>query len=150
VIRLVVLIVLTLVAVGVALILQRRRPDPPTTPSYHAPSQLDRDDFVAGPGQLLVVLFASATCDTCPRAWEAVQRVAGVLTEGFVTQRINVQDNPALHQRYKIDGVPTTIVADAEGIVVQAFFGPITPQQLTEALASAGLQLPDQGGEGSA
>ena len=143
VIRLAAVTVLTLVAVGIAIVLQRRRPDPPTAPSYRAPSQLDRDDYVSAPGQLLVALFSSATCDSCPRAWEAIQRVLGVFSEGFVTQRIDVQDNPDLHERYRIDGVPSTIIADTEGIVIQAFFGPVTPQQLTEALVAAGVPPPD-------
>ncbi|MCP4224863.1 MAG: thioredoxin family protein, partial [Actinomycetia bacterium] len=135
-IRLIALVALTMVAIAIAVVLQRRRPDPPTAPSYRSPTQLDRDDFVNSPGQLLVVLFASATCDTCPRAWEAIEAVLGVLAGAFVAQRVDVQLDPELHQRYRIDGVPTTIVADENGVVVQAFFGPITPHQLTEALVA--------------
>ncbi len=142
-IRLVALVVLTIIAIAIAIVLQRRRPDPPTAPSYRSPSQLDRDDFVSSPGQVLVVLFASTTCDTCPRAWEAVESVLGVLAGAFVAQRVDVQHDSEIHQRYRIDGVPTTIVADQQGVVVQAFFGPITPRQLTEALVAAGVPLPE-------
>ncbi len=134
--RLIALVVLTLVAVGVALLLQRRRPDPPSAPSYRAPKQLDLDDFVSQGARLFVALFSSTTCDTCPRAWAAIEEVAAEHQEdeGFVVQRIDVQDDPALHERYRIDGVPTTIVADHQGVVVQAFFGPITGDQLREAV----------------
>jgi hypothetical protein len=144
--RLVALVVLTVVAVGVALVLQRRRPDPPTAPSYRAPSQLDRSDFAAQPGRPLVALFASTTCDTCPGAWAAIESVRDALGEVFVAQRLDVQHDPELHRRYRIDGVPTTVLADAEGVVHQAFFGPVTPEQLTEALVAAGIApLPPTG-----
>lgn len=139
--RLIALIVLTAVAVGVALVLQRRRPDPPTAPSYRAPAQLDRDDFQSTPGQVLVALFASTTCDTCPGAWSTVETVLAALG-GFSAQRIDVQTDSSLHQRYQIDGVPTTLVADPEGVVVQAFFGPVTTDQLTGALGEAGVADP--------
>lgn len=136
--RLLALVILSVIAVGLALVLQRRRPDPPTAPSYRAPSQLDRDDFASPAVPLLVALFASTTCDTCPAAWSAVQAVQAATEVAFASQRVDVQDDPGLHERYRIDGVPTTIVADADGVVVQAFFGPVTPEQLTEAVAAAG------------
>ena len=145
--RLLALVVLTVVAVAIALVLQRRRPDPPTAPSYRAPSQLDRADFTSPGVPLLVALFASTTCDTCPTAWAAVERVGAVLGGAFVAQRIDVQDDPKLHQRYRIDGVPTTIVADGQGVVQQAFFGPITPEQLAEALVAAGADPGAEGGD---
>jgi thioredoxin-like negative regulator of GroEL len=54
-------------------------------------------------------------------------------------RRVDVQTEPELHRRYRIDGVPTTVVADADGVVLQAFFGPLSPGQLTETLARAGV-----------
>ena len=139
--RLIALVLLTAVAVGVAFVLQRRRPDPPSAPSYRAPSQLDRDDFLAAPGRLLVALFSSTTCDTCPQAWATIESVIAPVAEAVIAQRLDVQQEPDLHKRYRIDGVPTTVVADVEGVVLQAFFGPVTPEQLTEALTAAGLDL---------
>lgn len=133
--RLIALVVLTAVAVGVALLLQRRRPDPPSAPSYRAPAQLDRDDFVNPSAATLVALFASTTCNTCPTAWEAVLAAAAERDGNtLAVQRIDVQDDPTLHERYRIDGVPTTLVVDAEGVVTQAFFGPITATDVTAAL----------------
>lgn len=139
--RLIALVVLTALAIGVALVLQRRRPDPPSAPSYRAPVQLDRADFAATPGRWLVVLFGSTTCDTCPVAWATVESMTrrAVGSEQLDIQRIDVQTDPSLHKRYRIDGVPTTVVADDEGVVVEAFFGPVDADQLTAALASAGI-----------
>jgi thiol-disulfide isomerase/thioredoxin len=138
--RLLLLVVLTAVAVAVALALQRRRPDPPSAPSYRAPAQLDLDDFDVASGRWLVVLFGSTTCDSCPVAWAAVQSLPadGGPGPGRVEfRRIDVQDDPALHRRYRIDGVPTTVVADPDGVVVQAFFGPMTAEELAAALTGA-------------
>lgn len=142
--RLIVLAVLTAAAVGVALALQRRRPDPPSAPSYRAPVQLDRQDFAAGAGRWLVVLFGSLTCDSCPQAWATIQAVLGPAGEGGPAssspvdlQRVDVQTDPELHRRYRIDGVPTTVIADPEGVVVQTFFGPIPPEELRDAVAGA-------------
>ncbi len=145
ILRLVVLVALTALAVGIAVLLQRRRPDPPSAPSYRAPSQLDRDDFERPEAPFLLAVFASVTCDTCPRAWAAVQRVASGVGQHVAIQRIDVQDDPDLHQRYRIDGVPTTIVAGPDGVVLQAFFGPVGDEQLTEALLAAGGAAPEGG-----
>jgi len=140
--RLIVLIILTLVAVGVAFVLQRRRPDPPSAPSYRAPTQLDRDDFADTAGRLLIVLFSSATCDSCPGAWAVIEAITARLVPVVAAERYDVQDAPELHGRYRIDGVPTTLVVDAEGVVVQAFFGPLTAEQLADALTEAGADQP--------
>lgn len=127
------MVALLVVAAVIAVVLQRRRPDPPSAPSYRAPSQLDRDDFAQPDAPVLIAVFGSSTCDSCPRAWAAVEPLA---SDRVAVQRIDVQDNPDLHQRYRIDGVPTTIVADHEGVVAHAYFGAVTSDDLAEALAS--------------
>lgn len=138
--RLLVLLVLTAVAVGIALLLQRRRPDPPSAPSYRAPAQLDRADFVAPDTPLLAVVFASTTCSTCPEVWAMVEPLA---KEGLLAvQRIDVQDGPDLHKRYRIDGVPTTLLADPDGVVANAFFGPLDEDELLAALRAFGGPAP--------
>jgi hypothetical protein len=138
--RLIALAVLTGAAVVVAILLQRRRPDPPSAPSYRAPTQLDPRDFPGAEGLVLVALFSSLTCHSCPRAWETIEAVLGPgPAPGVTWRRIDVQSEPELHRRYKIDGVPMTVVADTEGVVLQAFFGPLSSEQLVEALAVAGI-----------
>ncbi len=132
--RLVILAVLTVLAVGVAFLLQRRRPDPPSAPSYRAPRQLDRDDFVEPDKPVLVVVFASETCETCPGVWATA---APLESETIAVQQATVQSDPGLHKRYRIDGVPTTIVAAADGAVVKAFFGPLTAEDLDDAVTRA-------------
>ena len=131
--RLLIFVCLTMVAIGIAWYLQRRRPDPPSAPSYRAPTQLDRADFMHSDEDVLIVVFASQTCDSCPRVWA---EVAPLASEGLVVcQRIDVQDNSELHTRYKIDGVPTTVVSDSEGVVSQTFFGAVTQSEVADAVA---------------
>lgn len=134
-IRLVVVVILVVLAVVVALLLRRRRPDPPSAPSYRAPSQLDRDDFARPDAPVLAVVFASTTCNTCPDVWALVHgRSEG--DDLLVADRVDVQDRGDLHRRYRIDGVPTTVLADSQGVVAATFFGPITADQLDEAIAT--------------
>lgn len=133
--RLIILAALAVVAVGVAYLLQRRRPDPPTAPSYRAPAQLDRQDFANPDRSYLAVVFASTTCNTCPEVWAMLE---GLDTPFLSVQRLDVQDNGELHKRYRIDGVPTTLFADGDGVVIKAFFGPIHPDELREVLTSIG------------
>lgn len=131
--RLIILIVLVVVAVSVAFLLQRRRPEPPSAPSYRAPSQLDRADFI-GPSALpVVVVFASTSCNSCPVVWEEVEKAK---TDAFSIERVNVQDDPKRHERYKIDGVPTTLVAGPDGVVTASFFGPLAEGALQSAIAA--------------
>lgn len=129
--RLLVLVALTLVAVGIAYLLRRRRPDPPSAPSYRAPAQLDRSDFVGAETPILLVVFASKTCDSCRGVWELIETVERPDT---VVERIFVEDDPERHRRYRIDGVPTTLVVDPHGVVQHSFFGPLTPEDLRLAL----------------
>lgn len=138
--RLAALVVLAVAAVGVALVLQRRRPDPPSAPSYRAPAQLDRNDFTPAAGGWAVVLFGSTTCDTCPIAWAVIERVLNDRPGApLEAQRVDVQSDADLHRRYRIDGVPTTVLADPEGVVTHTFFGPMEPASLADALAEAGV-----------
>ena len=50
---------------------------------------------------------------------------------------VAVQDHADVHARYRIDGVPTTIIADADGVVVGSFLGPVQSLELWDAVAEA-------------
>jgi hypothetical protein len=129
--RFVVLIVLTALAVGIAVVLQRRRPEPPSVPSYRAPRQLDRDDFEVPAELVLVAVFTSATCTSCAGVW---QTVSGLARRGVGVQRIEVQTSADLHRRYRIDGVPTTLVVAPDGVVAASFFGPVEADVIDAAI----------------
>ncbi len=72
-------------------------------------------------------MFGSTTCNTCPQVWETISKID---QSDIARERIDVQTDPERHKRYRIDGVPTTIVANLDGTVRKTMFGPITFAEL--------------------
>lgn len=134
--RIIIAVVLALVAIGVAAALQRRqRPDAPVRTGYAIPAQLDRADFDRPDAPWLVAVFTSATCNTCGGVWERTEPLA---SEAVAVQEVEYQADRVLHDRYDIEAVPTTLVLDADGVVVAHFLGPVTATDLWAAVAEAG------------
>jgi hypothetical protein len=48
---------------------------------------------------------------------------------------VEVSARRDLHDRYRIDGVPTTVIADADGVVRASFLGPATATDVWAAVA---------------
>jgi len=146
--RLLIVLPMVIVAIGVALIVQRRRPDPPAQPVDHvAPDQIDRDDFGSPPQPWLVIVFTSATCDTCA----AVAAKVAVLESGAVaTMEIEYGADKDLHDRYHITAVPTVVICDAQGVVQRSFLGSTSATHLWAAVAELREpgSVPDGGCEG--
>lgn len=132
--RLAIAAVLVVVAVVVSRLLQRRRPAPPTQPRWEPPAQLDRADFDDAAKPWLVVVFTSATCESCRDATEKA-RVLASSEVGF--QDVSWQDRKDVHDRYSVEVVPTTVMADADGVVRASFVGFVTATDLWAALAEA-------------
>ena len=125
---------LLVAAVVVAVLARRQRPDAPTQTRWAVPTQLDRDDFDRPDAEWLVVVFTSATCATCAGVWQK----AAVLASGAVAvQEVEVGERRDLHDRYGIEAVPTTVVADADGVVMASFVGPPTATDLWAVVAEA-------------
>lgn len=99
----------------------------------HVPQLLDRRDFVRPEAPWLVAVFTSATCDTCAGVWERAQHLE---SNSVAVQRVEVSAEKQLHERYRIDAVPTLVVADDDGVVQHAFLGPVTSAELWAAVAS--------------
>lgn len=132
--RLAIAAVLVVVAVVVSRLLQARRPAPPTQPRWEPPAQLDRADFDDAAKPWLVVVFTSATCESCRDATEKA-RVLASPEVGF--QDVSWQDRKDIHDRYSVEVVPTTVMADADGVVRASFVGFVTATDLWAALAEA-------------
>ena len=130
--RLVVAAVLVALAVVVAVVLDRRRPDAPTQARWAVPTQLDRADFAGADVPWLVAVFTSATCDSCAGV---VARALPLESSEVAVQEVEVTSAPDLHRRYGIDAVPCLVVADAEGVVRASFVGPPTATDLWAAVA---------------
>jgi hypothetical protein len=132
--RLALALVLAVVAVGVALLLQRRRADAPTSSivEHRAPAQLQRSDFGRPDAPWLVAVFTSSTCSTCAEVWSKAQVLE---SDQVAVQRIEIGEDPELHRRYGIAAVPIVAIADAEGSVRSSFMGPVSSTHLWAAVA---------------
>ena len=117
---------------GIVALVLGRKPGAPASNTHHVPNLLDRSDFVRPDAEWLVAVFTSSTCATCAGVWE---RADLLTSDAVATQRIDYQDDTALHERYRIDGVPTLVIADADGTVKRAFLGPVTATDLWAAMA---------------
>jgi hypothetical protein len=133
--RLVIAIVIVAAVAVVALVARRRRvPDAPTQRRYTVPDQLDRSDFAGDAVPWLVAVFTSATCTAC----QSVAQKASVLESPQVAvAEVEFSADRALHEKYGIDAVPTTLIADADGVVVGSFLGPMSATDLWAAVAEA-------------
>lgn len=132
--RLILAVVIALVAVALALLIRRRRPDAPTQQLWTVPQQLDRADFTRPAAPWIVVAFTSATCDTCANV---AAKLEPMRSEPIAIDIVDYQLRAETHRRYGIDAVPTTVVADADGVVRASFVGPMTATDLWAAVAEA-------------
>lgn len=133
--------VVVVLAALIAVVVERRRPEPPTQGSWAVPAQLDRGDFARPDAPWLVAVFTSATCDSCA---QAVERARVLASDSVAVDEAEVKARPDLHRRYHIDAVPIVVVADAEGVVRTSFTGPPSATDLWAAVAA----VRDGGGEG--
>lgn len=131
-IRLVVIALVVAAAVVAGRISRRRATDAPTQASSETPTQLDRADFSQIDARWLVVVFTSATCDSC----NDVAAKARVLASKHVAvQIVEYSQDRELHRRYAIDSVPCLLMADSSGVVRQSYLGPVTATDLWAGLA---------------
>ena len=122
-------LILGAVACVVALVAARRRgrwrgvlaaPDIPAT--------IDRAAFeAAGLGAAgkvwLVATFTDRACRTCASTLERLGPLAG---PGVELVEVEAARHRALHDTYRVDAVPLTLVADADGAVIAWILGPPT------------------------
>jgi hypothetical protein len=129
----IVLALVILVAVGVlAWFLRRRPPEAPPRDVYPVPKQLDRADFPRPEASWLVALFSSPACDSC-RGLGA--KLTPLASAEVAVCEIGAEDQGGLHRRYELAAIPTTVVADADGVVQRAFVGAFTATDLWAAVA---------------
>lgn len=126
------------IAAVVAMALERRRPDAPmqgaASSTWPAPTQLDRADFARPDAPWLVAVFTSATCQSCA---DALVRANVLASDAVAVEEVEHTAKADLHKRYRIEAVPTIVVADAEGVVHASFAGPPSAADLWAAVAGA-------------
>ncbi len=89
------------------------------------------------------VVFTEETCRTCAAALAVVRGPAGA---GLPVVEVPFGRYAAVHRRHGIDSVPTTVVADVDGRVVDGWVGRVDLSGLAAALAQVVTQRepPDQ------
>lgn len=136
---------LVLVAVGVAMVIQRRTAPggPAQGTNWTVPVQLHRPDFTRPDAPWLVVLFSSATCTSCADSWT---KLLPLESPEVAVEDVPFQDQQVLHDRYRIEAVPTIVVVDHEGVVRASFLGPISAADLWNVVADLRANEPSQDG----
>ena len=130
--RTIVAFTVLITAGAVSFMLRRRNSDAPVQVRGAVPHQLNLKDFEVAQKNWLVAVFTSSTCDAC----RDVATKASVLESREVAVKIiDFLDKRDLHKRYQIDSVPTTVIADNQGVVRFATVGPVTATDLWAALA---------------
>ncbi len=133
--RLAIAVAIVAIAVIVAVVQRRRRRvDAPTQPAVRAPAQLDRHDFEGADTEWLLVVFTSATCQTCADVARKAQVVA---SSAVHVVEVEYGADRELHRRYAIEAVPTTVLAGHDGVVRMSFLGPVSATDLWAAIAEA-------------
>ena len=133
-IRFIIVGVVVVVALLANLWQRKRQVDAPTQGASEVPSQIDRSDFLRPDAPWIVLAFTSATCQTC----SDIERKVRVLeTNSVAIQILEYTAERELHERYKVDAVPTVLMADANGVVQANFLGPVSATDLWAALARA-------------
>lgn len=130
--RLLIAVVLIAVAVTIAFVFERRRTDTPfsarrgAVPTRVRPVDVGLDDAPA------IVVFTEASCQSCQAAIQLVRGPAGA---DFPVADVEYGADRALHDRYGIDTVPTTVAVHRDGNVAGGWTGKVDPAELTQALA---------------
>ena len=130
--RIVIGVVLLLAVGALAWFMRRRPPDAPPRDVYPVPKQLDRADFRRPEAAWLVALFSSAACDSC-RGLD--DKLSPLESDDVAVCIVDAEHFGALHRRYDVSAIPTTVVADADGVVCRAFVGAFTATDLWAAVA---------------
>jgi thioredoxin-like negative regulator of GroEL len=104
----------------------------PVRDAHPVPRQLHRADFPQPDAPWLVVLFSSLTCESCASMREKVFALA---SPEVAVCDLEYSAERSLHDRYEISGVPMVVVADADGVVVESFVGPVSSTDLWAAVA---------------
>src|SRR5258708_7266732 len=109
-----------------------RPPEAPALDPYPAPRQLRRADSARPEAPWLVALLSAATSDACRGLPETVAVLA---CDDVATSEIELGVRGDLHTRYDLAAVPTTLVADTDGVVRRAFVGAFSATDLWAAVA---------------
>lgn len=132
-VRVIVALVILAVAGGIAWWLDHRRStEAPSQGRAIVPAQLDRDDFPRPDAAWLVVLFTSRTCESCAGL---VDKAMPLVSDEVAVAEVEYTARRDLHERYRIDAAPITVLVDRDGVTRGSFVGAFDAPDLWSALA---------------
>jgi hypothetical protein len=133
VLQVLIAVVLLVAAIGVAWWMNHKPTSAtPVQTTVPVPHQLERADFARADAPWLVVLFSSATCDSCaPMA----EKVRALESAEVAVENVEFPARRDLHERYGIDAVPIVVVVDDEGVTRASFTGNASATDLWAAVA---------------
>ena len=138
------------VVVGAAAFVLRRRQvvDAPTQKEWTVPTQIDPADLgavrgIASPSWSIAV-FTSASCHVCA---DVVGKARVLRSPQVNVMEFEYGAHRSLHDKYRIDAVPTLVVVDADGVVRRHFLGPVTATDLWAAVAQTRDPVAESGGD---
>jgi hypothetical protein len=132
VVRIVIAVVILATVGVVAFVMRRRPPEAPPRDVHPVPKQLDRADFPRPDAAWLVALFSSTTCDSCHGLGD---KLTPLESADVAVCDIDFERERAIHRRYELAAIPTTVIADHDGVVRRAFVGAFTATDLWAAVA---------------
>ncbi len=132
---LIALAIVVLVGVTAAVLRRRAGVDAPTQREWMVPTQIDPTDLVDGSNtspNWSIAVFTSASCHVCA---DVVAKARVLRSPQVNVIEIEYGAQRALHDKYRIDAVPTLVVVDSSGVVRRHFLGPVTATDLWAAVA---------------
>lgn len=118
-----------------AFVLRRGRDvDVPTQKEWTVPSQLDPGDLGPGDQPWSIAVFTSASCHVCA---DVVSKARVLASRQVRIVEFEYSAHRPLHDKYRIDAVPTLVVVDSAGVVVKHVLGPVSATDLWAAVAEA-------------
>lgn len=126
-------------AAAVGLLLRRRGSQHGGLDLHGVPVRLEPADLGLSPSEWTLVVFTDSECASCASTVAAARE----MTAGRVALvEVDYRVRSDLHEKYRVDAVPTLLLVGDDGIVDSWFVGPPADEDLAEMLER--VPVPDQ------
>ena len=131
-VRLLIAFTLILISVSIAVIVERRKVENPfSVKRNQLPTLVPPQDFGLEP-EAAIIVFTESTCRSCSAVLALLR---GPAAANVTVAEVEYGENLDLHRKYGIDTVPTTVLVERDGNVVEGWIGKIEVGELARALA---------------
>ncbi|MDG1196986.1 MAG: thioredoxin family protein [Actinomycetota bacterium] len=131
-VRLLIAFTLILISISIAVIVERRKVENPfSVKRNQLPTLVPPQDFGLEP-EAAIIVFTESTCRSCSAVLALLRGPAGA---NVTVTEVEYGENLDLHRKYGIDTVPTTVLVEGDGNVVEGWIGKIEVGELARALA---------------